>query len=104
MNLNAALSEAQRLELHQTWARPSGIIGWLSDVSHRSIGRRFIVTAFVFFALGGVEALLMRLQLAGPMQQVLGPDRYNQMFTVHGTTMMFLFAVPVMEGFAIYLV
>src|SRR4051812_8395768 len=65
---------------------------------------RYIVTAFIFFILGGIEALLMRLQLAHPESHILNPDQYNQIFTVHGSTMMFLFAVPIMEGIAIYLV
>src|SRR4051812_50222017 len=65
---------------------------------------RYIVTAFIFFILGGIEALLMRLQLAHPESHILNPDQYNQIFTTHGSTMMFLFAVPVMEGVAIYFV
>ena len=67
-------------------------------------GLRTIVTAFIFFALAGVLALVMRLQLATPENDVLGPDLYNQFFTTHGSAMMFLFAVPVMEGMGIYLV
>src|SRR5438046_4223476 len=71
---------------------------------HKDIALRYIVTAFIFFLGAGVLALMMRLQLAKPGNHVLGPDKYNQFFTVHGTTMMFLFAVPVMEGVALYLV
>jgi cytochrome c oxidase subunit I+III len=63
-----------------------------------------MVTTLVFFALGGLLAALMRLQLARPEQHADGPDLYNQVFTMHGTTMMFLFAVPVMQAVAIYLV
>jgi cytochrome c oxidase subunit 1 len=65
---------------------------------------RYIVTAFLFLLAGGIEALLMRLQLAQSNNTFLGPDRYNEIFTTHGTTMMFLFAVPMMEGMGIYLV
>src|SRR3954463_9534674 len=90
--------------LERVWRKTPGVVGWLADTNHKAIGLRYIVTAFVFFLLGGVLAFLMRLQLAVPENGFLGPDRYNQFFTVHGTTMMFLFAVPVMEGFAIYLV
>ncbi len=90
--------------LSRTWATPGGIIGALSTVDHKVIGRRYIITAFVFLVLGGVAALIMRLQLAVPNAGVVGPDLYNQLFTMHGTTMMFLFAVPVMEAFAVYLV
>jgi cytochrome c oxidase subunit I+III len=94
--------EARRLE--RTWGDPSGVIGWFRHVDHKSIGRRYLVTAFVFFLLGGVLAALMRLQLARPDNTILGPDLYNQIFTTHGTTMMFLFAVPVMQGLGIYFV
>ena len=90
--------------LARTWRTPRGLVGWFSTVDHKQIGLRYIVTAFVFFTLAGVLALLMRLQLSWPEHRLLGPDLYNQMFTMHGTTMMFLFAVPVMEGMGIYLV
>jgi cytochrome c oxidase subunit I+III len=96
--------EPELQALEKTWRPPSGVIGWLSNVHHQSIGKRFIVTAFGFFLLGGILALLMRLQLARPANAVLGPDLYDQIFTMHGTTMMFLFAVPVMEGLGVYLV
>jgi cytochrome c oxidase subunit 1 len=96
--------EAERRELEKTWFEPRGIIGWLSRTDHKTIGLRIIFTAFVFFIFGGILALLMRLQLMNPENNVLGPDLYNQFFTTHGTTMMFLFAVPVMEGMGIYLV
>jgi cytochrome c oxidase subunit I+III len=89
--------------LDRTWQSPPGFWGWFLHVNHRSIGKRFIVTAFVFLVLGGIEALVMRLQLSRPGNDLLSPDLYNQFFTMHGTTMMFFFAVPVMEGFAIYL-
>jgi cytochrome c oxidase subunit I len=90
--------------LTQTWRTPGGLLGALSTVDHKVIGRRYIVTAFVFLALGGVLGLLMRWQLAQPEARVVSPDLYNQIFTVHGTNMMFLFAVPVMEALAVYLV
>jgi cytochrome c oxidase subunit I+III len=92
----------QRLE--RTWADPTGAIGWLKHVDHKSIGRRYLITAFAFFLLGGVLAALMRLQLSRPDNTILGPDLYNQVFTTHGVTMMFLFAVPVMQGLGIYFV
>ena len=90
--------------LERVWRERRGVMGWLSATTHQEIGKRYILTAFFFLLLGGVEALLMRLQLAVPENTVLGPLRYNQTFTMHGTTMMFLFAVPVMEGMGIYLV
>ena len=97
-------SEASAERLERVWAEKPGFVGWLSVVNHRSIGLRYIVTAFVFFLIAGVMAALMRIQLARPENNFLGPDAYNQIFTTHGTAMMFLFAVPVMEAFGIYLV
>lgn len=94
----------QRRELEQTWAEPTGFIGWLKTTSHTSIAKRYIVTAFIFFILGGLEAGMMRLQLSRPENNFIGPDLYNQIFTMHGTTMMFLFAVPVMTAVGLYLV
>ncbi|MCS0460297.1 MULTISPECIES: cytochrome c oxidase subunit I [Rhizobium] len=90
--------------LAATWSTPAGFWGALSTVDHKIIGRRYIVTAFIFLALGGSLALAMRLQLSQPEARFIGPDRYNQIFTMHGTNMMFLFAVPVMEAMAVYLV
>jgi cytochrome c oxidase subunit 1 len=96
--------ERERRELEDTWRVRRGIIGWLSANDHRSIGRRYIITAFVFFVLAGIQAAAMRLQLAVPGNTLLGPDQYNQVFSVHGITMMFLFAVPVMEAIGVYFV
>ncbi|MEZ0170357.1 cytochrome c oxidase subunit I [Microvirga sp. TS319] len=89
-------------ELDAVWGTPRG---WraLSAVNHSVMGRRFIVAAFVFFAIGGILAMLIRAQLASPHSAFLGPDHYNQVFTMHGTVMMFLFAIPMFEGLAIYL-
>jgi cytochrome c oxidase subunit I+III len=96
--------ETSHTELEQTWADPPGFMGWLKSVNHKSIGRRYIATAFIFFLIGGVLAALMRLQLSRPNNTLIGPDLYNQIFTTHGTIMMFLFAVPVMEALGVYLV
>ena len=89
--------------LAKTWSRPPGFIGWLSSVDHKDIGRRYIVTALAFLALAGALAVAMRLQLSRPGNDLIGAARYNEIFTMHGTTMMFLFAVPVMQGMQIYL-
>src|SRR4051812_1103081 len=101
---DAPTQGADREALQRAWRNRPGLLGWLSVTTHQAIGKRYIVTAFCFLLLGGVEALLMRLQLAAPENTLLGPSRYNQIFTLHGTTMMFLFAVPVMEGMGIYFV
>ena len=102
--LDAAVLDAERRQLEQVWRSPRGFIGWLSEVDHKAIARRFLVTAFLWFALGGMLAALMRIQLARPDNTFLGPDLYNQIFTMHGTTMMFLFAVPVVLAMGIYFV
>ncbi|WP_414709513.1 cytochrome c oxidase subunit I [Ramlibacter sp.] len=90
--------------LDDTWRDPPGFRGWFCAVNHKAIGRRFLVTCLVFFALGGLMAAAMRMQLARPGNTLMDPDLYNQVFSMHGTTMMFLFAVPVMQAVAIYLV
>src|SRR3954469_4686808 len=94
----------ERAQLEPVWRPHPGIAGWFSNTLHTTIGKRYIVTAFVFFLLGGIEAALMRLQLSRPENTLIGPDLYNPIFTVHGSTMMFLFAVPMMEGLGIYFV
>jgi heme/copper-type cytochrome/quinol oxidase subunit 1 len=99
-----AQEESEHRLLERTWQSPPGFWGWLSTVHHQALGKRFIVTAFIFFGLGGILALLMRFQLARPESHFIGPDLYNQIFTMHGSTMMFLFAVPMMQGIAVYLV
>ena len=99
------LDEATTRErLAQTWATPRGWLGWLSSVDHKQVAHRYFVTAFFFFGLAGIAALMMRVQLARAESALIGPDLYNQLFTMHGSTMMFLFAVPIMEGVAVYLV
>ncbi len=90
--------------LTQAWSTKPGFGGWLAAVNHKTVGTRFMVTALVFFLVGGLEAVAMRLQLTLPGMEVLGPERYNQVFTMHGSTMMFLFVVPFLEGLAIYVV
>jgi cytochrome c oxidase subunit I+III len=100
----AEVMAREKEELERTWARPKGWRGWFTDTDHKAIAMRYIVTAFVFFVLGGIEAALMRIQLAWPNNHFLNPDQYNQIFTVHGTTMMFLFAVPIVTALGIYLV
>jgi cytochrome c oxidase subunit I+III len=101
---DAPPTPAQEAALEQTWRDPPGLLGWISAVNHKTVGKRFIVTAFGFFVSAGALALLMRLQLARPESRLIGPDFYNQLFTMHGTTMMFLFAVPVMQAMSVYLV
>ncbi|MDH5824798.1 cytochrome c oxidase subunit I [Luteimonas sp. RD2P54] len=90
-------------ELAGIWANAPGWRGQLTAVNHGTVGLRFIATGFAFLLVGGMLAMFIRLQLAWFDAEVLDPRRYNQFVTMHGTTMMFLFAVPIMEGFAMYL-
>ncbi|MFA9270174.1 MAG: cbb3-type cytochrome c oxidase subunit I, partial [Baekduiaceae bacterium] len=85
--------------------RPSeGWTSWVTTTDHKKIGIMYIVTTLVFFVLGGVEALMMRLQLGEANNTLLSPEVYNALFTIHGTTMVFLFVVPIMAGFGNYFV
>jgi cytochrome c oxidase subunit I+III len=90
-------------KLTAIWASEQGFKGWFSTVNHTDLGRMFLVTAFFFFIIGGILAMLIRVQLATPHSAFAGPEIYNQIFTMHGTIMMFLFAIPTFEGLAIYL-
>ncbi len=85
------------------WRNEPGWRGVLSSVNHSTLGCRFMVAAFVFFAIGGVLAMLIRAQLATPQSAFAGPAVYAQLFTMHGSIMMFLFAIPFFEGLAMYL-
>jgi cytochrome c oxidase subunit I+III len=88
--------------LTRIWGTPPGW-GRLSAVNHTILGKRFMMLALGFFAIGGVLAMLIRAQLATPNAAFVGPELYNQIFTMHGTVMMFLFAIPLFEGLAIYM-
>ncbi|QYO77726.1 cytochrome c oxidase subunit I [Devosia salina] len=89
-------------QLDAIWQTPSGW-GRLSSVNHTVLGKRFMLVALVFFAIGGLLSMLIRAQLATPDSAFLGPELYNQIFTMHGTVMMFLFAIPMFEGCAVYM-
>jgi cytochrome c oxidase subunit I+III len=91
-------------QLRHLWKAPVGFIGWLAAVNHKEIGRRYLLTGFIFFLLAGIAALLMRVQLMFPENNFLNVDQYNQLFSTHGAVMMFLFAVPIMQGVGLYLV
>jgi cytochrome c oxidase subunit I+III len=103
------LSPAERVVGHgpeeqfqKVWTPPPGL-GRLIEVNNGIVGARFIFTGFIFFLIGGVLAILMRTQLIVPDNDLLSSQTFNQFFTMHGTTMMFLFAVPILEAFAIYI-
>ena len=89
------------------WRRPVAATGWRSwvfTVDHKKLGLMYGVTAMAFFVIGGIEALLIRLQLAQANGRVLGAALYNQMFTMHATTMIFLFVMPMAAAFGNYFV
>jgi heme/copper-type cytochrome/quinol oxidase subunit 1 len=89
---------------HKAEPEQHGWASWITTTDHKRIGIMYMVTTFVFFLLGGVEALMMRLQLGVPENTLIAPQTYNQLFTMHGTTMIFLFVVPMMAGLANYFV
>ncbi|MEM7144711.1 MAG: cytochrome c oxidase subunit I [Verrucomicrobiota bacterium] len=80
------------------------ILSWVTTVDHKRVGIMYILTAVFFLVIGGCEALLMRIQLAFPENDFISPAFFNQMFTMHGTTMVFLVGMPVLIGFANYFV
>lgn len=90
-------------ELSKTWHSPTGW-GWFTVVNHTNIGLRYIGTSLIFFFLAGILGLLIRTQLIVPENDFIGNDFYNQIFSMHGITMMFLFAIPIVEGFGVYMV
>ncbi len=89
-------------ELRRVWSRPRGLRA-LTVINNNYVGILYVGAAFLFFLLGGILALLMRAQLAVPQNDLVGPELYNQLFTMHGTVMMFLFAVPAVEAMGILL-
>jgi cytochrome c oxidase subunit I len=90
--------------LHGADERPRGWLAWITTTDHKKIGILYLAATFLFFILGGTEALIMRAQLAQPNGTLVDPDTYNALVTMHGSTMIFLFVVPVLAGFGNYLV
>jgi cytochrome c oxidase subunit I len=96
-----SLSTAGELPIEE---HGQGLLSWVATVDHKRIGVLYLVTTFGFMLIAGVEALVMRLQLAVPRNHLVSPDVYNQLFTMHGTTMIFLVVMPALIGFANYFV
>jgi cytochrome c oxidase subunit I+III len=92
----AGQRHVERLE--RIWAERPGLLGWLMTTNHKRIGLMYFFTALAFFAAGGVEAELIRTQLIGPNHHLLGPQAYDEVFTMHGITMIFLFVIPMTTG------
>lgn len=89
-------------KLKEMWESKPGILGWLSTVDHKEIGIMYLVTAFLLLVFGGIEALVMRIQLTSPDAHVVTPAQYNELFSMHGITMIFWYAFPVLSGFGNY--
>jgi cytochrome c oxidase subunit I len=102
--LAATTAPTPEIVMHGMPAEQRGWLAWLTTTDHKRIGIMYFVATFVFFILGGVEALIMRLQLAQPDGTLVTPETYNGLASMHGTTMIFLFVVPVMAAFGNYLV
>src|ERR671915_743152 len=104
-SIDIAPPKAARAQIitHGVRPEPKGWTSWVTTTDHKRIGILYLWTVAAFFVLGGVEALLIRLQLGAPENTLLTPERYNQLFTMHGTTMIFLVVVPVWAGLANYL-
>jgi cytochrome c oxidase subunit 1/cytochrome c oxidase subunit I+III len=99
----AAAARIDRLE--RMWQSTPGIIGWLTTTDHKRIGLLYFWTTLVFFGAGGVEALTMRTQLAEPDNHLVSPSTYDQLFSMHGITMIFFFIIPMTTGaFGNYLI
>src|SRR2546422_5250514 len=92
------------IALPQQAARRSAVVEWLTTVDHKKIGILYLYTTFFFFLVGGIMALLMRTQLAVGNNHFLAPQTYNEIMTLHGTTMIFLWIIPVFSGFGNYFV
>src|SRR3954453_7805942 len=92
----AARARIDRLE--RVWLERPGVLGWLTTTDHKRIGLLYFFTSLVFFAAGGVEALVIRSQLLTPDEKLVSPDTFDQLFTMHGLTMIFLFVIPMSTG------
>src|SRR3954465_1605912 len=99
-----AIAEAARPITHPPAAPWTAVLhDWTTTVDHKKIGILYVIMAVVFLVVGGIEALLLRWQLMWPRYGFLGPDTFNQMFTMHGTTMVFFMGIPILVGFGNYL-
>ncbi|MDZ4089440.1 MAG: cbb3-type cytochrome c oxidase subunit I [Tabrizicola sp.] len=90
-------------QLERIWSPDPRFRGWLTTNNNNDVGRLFLAVATLFFVIGGLLAMLIRAQLATPGSAFMGPEAYNQVFTMHGTVMMFLFAIPFFEALAVLL-
>ncbi|MYX45153.1 cytochrome ubiquinol oxidase subunit I, partial [Streptomyces sp. SID89] len=75
------------------------VVKWVTTTDHKTIGSLYLITSFTFFVIGGIMALLMRAELARPGLQIMSTEQFNQLFTMHGTVMLLMFATPLFAGF-----
>ncbi|CAB4931738.1 unannotated protein [freshwater metagenome] len=99
-----SLTPVPEIAAHEVQRPQRGWISWLTTTDHKRIGIMYLVASWVFFMVGGVEALIMRLQLAQADNTLVTPQTYNALVTMHGTTMIFLFLIPMIAGFSNYIV
>jgi cytochrome c oxidase subunit I+III len=102
--MDAPVAQGIDHRLERIWAEPPGLGTFLDTIDHKRIGKHYIYTAFAFFTAGGVEAAIMRAQLARPDERILNPEAYNQLFSMHGITMIFFFVTPMLFGFGNYFI
>jgi len=81
-----------------------GLLAWVASIDHKQIGIMYLIATLFFFLVGGIEALLMRIQLVRPENDFISPEVFNQLFTMHGTTMIFFVVMPFLIGIGVYLV
>src|SRR5579871_6402930 len=98
------MSTAVEARLERLWETPNTLWGRLTTVDHKIIAKRYLVTAMIFLIAGGIEALIIRLQLARSNSSLLTPEMYDQIFSMHAVTMIFWYASPILSGFAVYFV
>jgi cytochrome c oxidase subunit 1/cytochrome c oxidase subunit I+III len=100
----AVTAERITERLEHLWEEPPGLGSWLATVDHKRIGKRYIYTAFAFFTAAGIESMFIRAQLGGPDQTLVSPQTFNELFSMHGITMIFFFVTPMLFGFGNYFV
>jgi cytochrome c oxidase subunit I len=100
----ATTADAFPKRLTSIWSDTPDIRGLLGTIDHKKIGKRYLATSIAFLILGGIEALILRAQLTVADEHLLSPEAYNQIMSMHGTTMIFWYAQPILSGFAVYLI
>jgi cytochrome c oxidase subunit 1 len=104
MAITEQRSEAAADAAHGIGPRRHPIAAWLTTTDHKKIGIMYLVNSYFWFGVAGLLAVFIRAELANPGTQYFGEERYNQLFTMHGTTMIFLFVIPMLAGFGNYIV